>query len=253
MNLLNFIVKSSLNIILANPTSMDPVAFGSGCIVHYKDRIFLLSVAHVTDVEGMATFIETNLPTNGLNSTLYSVGGLNYFAQFHIPPDVSLQGIKGIEELFLEFDKTLDITFCEIKENISLLQPELIFGEFKIDAGAKIFLNFSEAGEPEEGEYFGFFGMTRHEFTGAAMKYEPKLELGLKYKGTYEKYHLFNTSCVIKDSKDYKGCSGAPILDSDGRLVGLVSDVIPETNSLFAFSIAECRKLLDVYIENELL
>jgi hypothetical protein len=36
---------------------MEPQGFGSGCIIQYKERRFLLSVAHVTDIDGLATCI----------------------------------------------------------------------------------------------------------------------------------------------------------------------------------------------------
>jgi hypothetical protein len=70
--------------------------------------------------------------------------------------------------------------------------------------------------------------------------------------GTYGRFHLFKTPEEISDADDYRGCSGAPILDETGKLVGLAQSVIEGSNSIFAFSIYECKKLLDFAIETEL-
>ena len=55
---------------------------------------------------------------------------------------------------------------------------------------------------------------------------------------------------IIEDGEDYAGCSGAPILDSQGKLVGLVSSVNPGSKSIFAFSISKCRELLAAAINS---
>ena len=62
MDILNLIAKASQHIIMCRPSDMEPQRFGSGCIIQYKGRRFLLSVAHVTDIDDLATCIETGLP-----------------------------------------------------------------------------------------------------------------------------------------------------------------------------------------------
>lgn len=254
MDIINLIAKSSLHIIVANPGDMEPQSFGSGCIAHYNKRYFLLSVAHVTDIKDAATFIETNLPVKDLQSPLYSVGAMRYFDEYKIPGDDSLKNIGSVEDLSKYYDDTLDITFCEIKEQVELLQPEWDFGTYKISKGNKVCLNLNEAGNPEKGKVYGLCGRVRQELEGVYLKSQPTLKLDLEYQGTVKKgrMHYFKTPELIKDADDYKGCSGAPILDEDGKLVALASSVFTGSQLIFGFSIEECRRLLDLAIATNL-
>lgn len=253
MDIINLIAKSSQHLIMCRPSDMEPMGFGSGCIVKYKDRMFLLSVAHVTDKDKLATCIETGLPPKDLQTPLYSVGAMCYFDMYKVPDNIKEIEVKKFEDLNLTFDETLDITFCELKEEIPLLQPEWDFGAYKIEKGPKCYLNLDEAGVPETDKLHGLCGRVRHDFKGLQMISKPTLKLDLTYVGTYGRFHLFNSPETITDADDYRGCSGAPILDETGKLVGLAQSVVENSNSIFAFSIDECKKLLDIAIETKLL
>jgi hypothetical protein len=252
MDIINLIAKASQHIIMCRPSDMEPQGFGSGCIIQYKGRRFLLSVAHVTDVDGLATCIETGLPATDLQTPLYSVGSMCYFDTYTVPQNIKELEIKKFEDLDINFDETLDITFCELKEEFPILQPEWDFGAYKIDRGPKVYLNFDDAGLPDRDKLHGLCGRVRHDFQGIRMISKPTLKLDLEFVGTYGRFHLFKTPEEISDADDYRGCSGAPILDETGKLVGLAQSVIEGSNSIFAFSIDECKKLLDLAIETEL-
>lgn len=253
MDIINLIAKSSQHLIMCRPSDMEPMGFGSGCIVLYKERKFLLSVSHVTDHDDLGTCIETGLESKDLQTPLYSVGSMCYFDSYKVPANILEQEIKSFEDLGLDFDETLDITFCEIREEVPLLQPEWDFGAYKIEKGVKVYLNLDLAGSPEKGKLHGLCGRIRHDFKGLQMISKPTLKLDLEFQGTYGRFHLFNTPEIISDADDYRGCSGAPILDESGKLVGLAQSVSEGSNSLFAFSIEECRKLLDLAIETKLI
>lgn len=238
---------------MCRPGDMEPMSFGSGCLVQYNDRKYLLSVAHVTDIENYGACIETGLPSKDLQTPLYSVGSLCYFDSYKVSSHISQIEIMKIEDLGLEFDETLDVTFCEIKEEFPIIQPEWDFEGYKIEAGPKCYLNLNAAGKPEEDKLFGLFGRIRHDFKGLQMTIQPTLKLDLTYIGSFGRFHLFKTLEVISDADDYRGCSGAPILDESGKLVGLTQSVIEGSNTVFAFSIEECIRLLDLAIETKLI
>lgn len=252
MDIINLIAKSSLHLIMLRPSDKEPMGFGSGCIVSYKKRFFLLSVAHVTDIDGLATCIETNQLFADLHTPLYSVGAMCYFDQYKLPKDKNLKEIKTFEDLTTNFDETLDITFCEIKENITLLQPEWDLGAYKIEKGEKVSLNLELAGQPEKGKLFGLCGRVRQDVVGIQLRSQPTLKLDLEYQGTTGRFHYFLLPELIKDVDDYSGCSGSPILDEDGKLVALTASVMRNTKLIFGFSIDECKKLLDLAIETNL-
>lgn len=254
LNLLDFIAKSSIHVVVARASDLLPVSFGSGCIVQYKNRMFLLSVAHVTDLEGTVTLLETNLPSKNLQTPFYQVGAMCYFDQFKVPKSGMEQKITAIEDINAKYDKTLDITFCEIKENVDFLQPEWDLGAFKIRAGRKIFLNLEEAGEPQKNKLYGLSGRVRQNLNGVYLEQKPTMKLNLQYQGQVKskKMYGFSTEELISDADDYRGCSGAPILDEDGKLVALAASVYEGSKMMLAFSIEECKRLLDFAIESKL-
>lgn len=254
MDILNLIAKASHHILAVNPDqTKEPESWGSGCLVKYQGRFFVLSVAHVTDLENKIACLETNQKVEGLKSKMYHVGGMVYFDSYKIPENIHELEIKQFEDLNLEFDETLDVTFCELKEQVDFIQPEWDFGAYKIYRGKKVFLNLDTSGEPNNDSLYGFCGRIRPDFNGAVSKTEVTMKLDLEYKETHGRFHMFHAPEIIVDVNDYRGCSGAPIIEETGKLVGLVSSVVPNTKMIFAFSITECKKLLDLAIETKLL
>ena len=77
-------------------------------------------------------------------------------------------------------------------------------------------------------------------------------QFGMKYHGMEGMFHRFLVSTIIKDADDYRGCSGAPIYDDSGNLVGLACMVRENTKRLYAFPIEECRRLLDIAIDTKM-
>lgn len=250
MDLITLIASSSLHLIVVNKQDKTPVGFGSGFLVRYKERTFLISVAHVTNYENTETWIETNMPATDQGTPFYHVGSMCFFDQYHVPADVRLDEIKAFEDLKLTYDKTLDITFCEIKENLYLIQPEWNFGAYQIAKGLKVALNIDEAGEPSKEKLFGFCGRIKQDTDefNKTIQSEVTLKLDLKYHKTIGRFHRFLTPDIITSQQDYQGCSGAPILDEEGMLVGIVQSIYTNTKILMAFSIDECKKLLDTGI-----
>jgi hypothetical protein len=105
------IVKSSIQVFMANPEHPKPEVFGSGCLVNYVDRLFFLSVFHVTNYD-LSAYLETNLPANEIGPPIQPIGGLCSFDLFKVTKDMQA---KDFEDLLQKPKETLDITFAEIK------------------------------------------------------------------------------------------------------------------------------------------
>ncbi len=172
---------------------------------------------------------------------------------YKLPDAMRAPEIKSFEDIHAYYDETLDISFCELKENVEFIQPEWDFGAYKIDAGHKVFLNLDESCNPSFGLYYGFCGRIHPEFNGAVSKTIVVLKEDLEYITSAGRYHIFHTQNVIEDKNDFEGCSGAPVLDETGRLVGLASSVNPGSKTIFVFSIAEAKSLLNIALDNGLL
>lgn len=251
---LEFIITTSVHLILIEPNTSEPRAFGSGILITYKERLFLLSVAHVTDLKGLQTTIETYAPTKGIQSTLYGVDGMAYFTQHPVPSNITP---LALEQMLNEPGERLDISFGEIKEPITLLQPEWDLGDVKIEAGHKHYIDLEKmmTDDLSRDREYDLCGRIRQRIGGNYILSEPKLVIGMKYQGTDRNriFHRFLVPDIISNADEYRGCSGAPIFDDEGRLVALASKVRENSKLLYAFSIVECKRLLDKALEIGLL
>jgi len=242
-------VKASIQVLIADKNHPKPVAFGSGCIIEHRNRFFLISVRHVTDIGDLTTFLETNLPSDERGTPIQPIGGLCYFDLFKVD-DTS--NIKEFEDL-LQNGKRLDITFAEVKHNIELIQPEIDFVAFKVEAGHKIILDTRDIVLPNKEETYGFFGRIKHDYEGTYLKMENTLKYNLKFHRTDKHFHMFLAPEIIRNEIEYEGCSGAPIIDSQGKLVALACKVGVPSKIIWGFSIQECVKLLDIAIDTGML
>lgn len=240
MSVDKLIVRSSIQVFGADPNHAKPEYFGSGCLVRYLDRTFFLSVFHVVNHEH-TTFLETNLPSSEGTTPIAPIGGLFSFDALKVNAGMDM---KDFEELITNKSETLDITFAEIKHPIELLQPEMDFGAFKVEAGPKVCLMLDNIAEPTKDKLYGFYGKIRPEYIGNYLKMTPTLKHSLKFHATNGYFHKFLAPEIITDADDYRGTSGAPILDEDGYLVALACKVMVGTKLVFGFSIQECVKLL---------
>lgn len=72
-------VRTSVQIYQADKSIMKPKGFGTGFIAKYLDKVFLISVSHVTNDDGLTTFLETNLPPENNTIPLKPIGGLVFY------------------------------------------------------------------------------------------------------------------------------------------------------------------------------
>jgi hypothetical protein len=237
------IVKSSIQIYQADKDILKPEGFGSGFIAKYLGHTFLVSVSHVTNDDGLTTFLETNLPTEGNTTPLKPIGGLVYYDIFKVTDGMDL---TDFENLIEKNGERIDITFAKLKEQFELKQPATDFGYFKVEVGEKVMLDLDYATVPNKENVYGFYGKVRPKYEGIYLKMTPTLKNGLKFHRTNGYFHMFLAPEIIKDKDDYRGCSGAPILDSEGRIVALACKIVENTKIVYGFSIQEWMKLMKI-------
>jgi hypothetical protein len=246
----NLLARSTVHLLLVEPATGEPKSFGSGCLVNYKERVFLLSVAHVTDFAGLKTCIETGQPPVGNSTPLYCPGTMQYADEYRVKSDLP-KSITSLDDVVGDLIETLDITCCEMKDFVPtmFLQPALNNGKIKIDAGQKLVHSLADAVAPARSGEYGLCGRIEQRIVGNQIQSNVTFKTKIKYQGTKGRFHRFVVPRLI-NLTDYEGCSGTPILDAQGRLVALASKVMEGTQLLYGFSIEECRNLLDVAIHS---
>jgi hypothetical protein len=125
----------------------------------------------------------------------------------------------------------------------------LVYQGIEISEGPRVYPVLERAAMPDKDDYYGFSGYIRSDVMENIIKSEFVFHLNLTYQCTSKDgYHLFKTEEQIRSYEDFAGTSGAPIINSKGQIVGLVSRVLPGTTSVFAFPIERCKMLMDVSI-----
>ena len=123
-------IRSSIQIYQADKQIMKPEGFGTGCIVKYSGHTLLLSVSHVTNDDGLTTFLETNLPPENNTTPLKPIGGLVYYDVFKVTENTDLSDFENLVE---NNGERIDITFAKLTEQFELKQPAMDFGCFQIE------------------------------------------------------------------------------------------------------------------------
>ncbi len=249
---LDLMVLQSVELLVVRGKRMIPVSCGSGCIIRYRDKTFLLTVAHVTDFDNTSTCIVLNKQHEDGRMMLYAVEPQNYFDDINIKFE-KLSELKSFNEIPQELIKTIDVSFCEIKEPLEIIQPEVDFGAIKVKKSFKAVIDLEkDSAEPNQKNYYGFCGKIRHDPKPDVLSRIITLKYDLKFHRTRDKYYnLFLTPEIITDSADFEGCSGAPILDNEGKFVGLAASVYTNSKVLLGITVKEIKRLLNYQVDIE--
>ena len=241
------IVKSSIQVYMADPAYMKPQGFGSGFIFQFDNEKFFVSVSHVTSGT-LQTFLETNIIDEENRPIYKPVGGLMYFDVLKFSKDINA---RELEEVLNKKGDRLDITFARIESPYTLIQPELKFPIYTVNEGPKFFIDESEITTPNKESLYGFYGKVKPDFQNNTVVMRPTLKNDLTFHRKKGVFDIFLSPNLIKDSEDYQGCSGAPILDYEGNIVSIACAVWPNTKMIYGFSIQECLRLLKIALSTK--
>jgi hypothetical protein len=98
---------------------------------------------------------------------------------------------------------------------------------------------------------YGFSGQVRTEIHGSdQLVSEMVVYPGLLYRGTENGYHTFKLPVRHPGHDAFSGCSGAPIIDTKGRLVALVCSGDTSDDTIVGVSLAKFGIGLDVYVQS---
>lgn len=250
-SVLDLMTQQSIELLVVKGKNLEPISCGTGCIVKYRDKYFILTVAHVTDFNETSTSIVLNKNSEDGKTPLYCVGTMNYFDEYSVKEE-KLDEVRSLDELLSDFNETIDVSFCELKEFFEIIQPEIDFGIHKVERSFKMFIDLeNDISNPSKDHFYGFCGNIRHDPTPNRLTRTITLKYDVKYHRTNGRYNMFLAPEVISDSDDYRGCSGAPILDNEGKFVGLAASVKRNTKIILGITTEEIIRLLDYHIDIE--
>jgi len=237
MTLATYLDKSSIQLLVAESGDGNkPVAIGTAFLIIHNSRLILITLAHVADYDGTLKLIKyKDLRDENGGFSYYHLGGM----VFHDVYDKNEENEK--------YDKVdiIDFAFVEIKDiNVrKYLQNKYI----------RYIL--SETLKPSTGLIYFFKGFVQYKFENdnKLLNSEVLIEEAMSFLAEIDGFLIFQTRKIIKDAIDYKGCSGAPVVDKNGGLVGVVAEVVPNTKFIKVFPLHKGQELIKQSIETKLL
>ena len=223
------IIRSTVHIVMIAPQTLMPKGIGSGCIIEYNNQEILLTAAHVTAKEA-ATCIVTGQPPYNYETPMYSVGYINYFEKYDITKyDEQIEQLKKKSGRTEEIDFGLiDFSYTTLKHKVDFIQNEIKFKEFTIKESKKLIIKTDLTDKPSAEKVYGFFGRVKPLYfkdTPNADTFETQEIFygGVKFIRQIKNYYEFELPNPIQDHADFIGTSGAPIMDTDGKLISLIT------------------------------
>lgn len=217
-----------------------PIANASGCLIKYRNKVFILSIAHATIAES-----EWNVEAEAIDNSTFPPTTI--FQPLYMQSLSQFKFIEG-EERFTEPEK-VDFTYRRLNEDFESFDCIEDYSNNLYKAKRTIFpVNFEY--KVSENLKYGFYGKIK--FNGVKngrILFQHKLESELRYIGEFNEFLKFKLPHKYGSHKNYIGCSGAPIIDENNNLVALVSHGIKSEDCIIGIDVKKYRAALDIEIE----
>ncbi|MCF8236194.1 MAG: hypothetical protein K9G67_14645 [Bacteroidales bacterium] len=250
------IIKSTVHIVMSEPKTLLPKGLGSGCIVKFNDKELLFTVAHVTDIQA-ATCIVTGHPPVMNHTPMYSVGGMWFLDKFDITKyEEQIEIIKSDPDRIEDRDfGQIDFSFATLKHKIEYLQNEIKFKDFTVEKEKKEVIPITLTEVPDENSHYGFFGRIKAKWlmnnSNPVLASQEVFYGGLKFKRKVGHYYEFALPEEIKSHTDFQGTSGAPIMDTNGKLVSLITHGYEGADRIYGIALADFKSGIEAMIMTE--
>jgi hypothetical protein len=252
MDLLELTVTSCIHIVRSNLIDYIPKSIGSGVIIKYRDRYFICSVSHFTDHPDQNVGIITGRIKDKKTEILY-LGDFSYMTFLSFEDEPSMEDLEFCLDNPDQSGTKLDIAFRETELLENIYQPQRVFnldeiGTLTINEGGKSMIIVDDEYSIDTSELCSFYGRIRPNFENGILNYQEGLYYGLSIKSLSEHFIEMNLGASINDYTRFKGCSGAPIIDTRGRLIGLVTHGPKDlkSSSIFGFRFDKVKQWIDL-------
>lgn len=212
-----------------------PIAVASACLIDFMNCRFLLSIAHASiatsiwcmEIKGVVK------DENGALGTVLQPIDMGFLTEINLENESN--------------PKIVDFTYRKLPPDttsyqvLSIIRNDKVFGAERSVLKAKYDIILCKTTK------YGFYGKVR--FGGVKDRqiiFEDRLEDDLTYMGTEGDYFVFKLSHKYGSHDNYRGCSGAPIIDENKNLIGLVSYGIKSKNLIYALNISNYLSALEI-------
>lgn len=212
-----------------------PCGIGSGCLLDYKDRRFLITVFHVAEKSSnwcaQIKFDDVSQQIEVLHLNQFSFIG-----------DFSADG-KSIVDV--------EFSFHPVRRDFKCYFHNRNWRGETVEHTLRPAINADDIDDPNRQTSYGFSGDIRPELMPDQNAFVTSHHIyhGLKYDRTENDFHYFKMPEKHPGHDFFEGCSGAPIIGEDGKIVSLVSGGSVEANEIYGNNLSKCKRTLDYFLE----
>jgi len=202
-----------------------PDAHASGTIVNYHGRNFFLTVTHVVEEENWAFEYRFDFNRNGM--IVQPLPRINFIA-LRVNISVPLK-IEEVDFAWIAINPKLQSYYPVTDSNFKII------GELpRIDEHIII-------GRDKK---YGFASMTCNDLVGSTLNEFQQTVFPMEYLYDEDGFKVFRFEPKQTEEFYFEASSGAPIIDSEGKLVGLISGGKLSEKLIYGVSIEEYKEFL---------
>jgi hypothetical protein len=255
-SLTEILVKTTYQVVISKEKTFqsNPIAFGAGFFINYNEKLFFITADHVIHIEdhklnertGIENYLAilNNISDKTTFSTLMTpIGGFYYMESYDmskkdsdpqlIDVAISMVDRKKIEAPFYTDEDIRD-------GDTKLVSPNEQKFEFLKE----------HIVVPQKTDTYYVFGKIKPNFKGLFLHRTNTFKNNMKYIDTHGNFMLLNsTEDIIYD--EWAGLSGSPVVNQDGKCIGVLCSVIEGTKSVFVKPFSKIVPLLDTIILQE--
>ena len=207
-----------------------PVGAASGCIFDYNGYRILLTVQHATG--NNSNWAAEVRYEKSRGTQLYQLGAMNFLSML----DLNFpEEIQDVDFAYVGVPINFETFYQEIQPNGNVSFEE-----------KRILCHIDFELEPKSDREFGFSGLVLPELTDNQLWSKLRLYNGLKFEGSTDDYYIFKLPFKHPGHENFKGCSGAPIIDDHGNTVSLVCGGSINDNTIFGISLKRYQVALQI-------
>lgn len=258
-SLTEILVKTTYQIIVSKEKTFqsNPIAYGSGFFINYKGKLFFITADHNIHLEDYETEERTGIDNyvavlnnisdkDNFQTILTPIGGFYYMESFDISKEdldrklvdvaISMVDRTKFEAPFLTDEEIQD------EANNILIKPK----EQKFE-----FLDEHIILEPSHSDKYFIYGRIKPQIKGLFLHRELTFKNNLTFVDIFGEYILLNSENIIQDAEDWAGLSGSPVLNQEGKCIGVLCSVNPGTKMVFVKPFKKINVFLDTIILQE--
>ena len=212
-----------------------PSSIGSGCLLDFKGRRFLLTVFHVTEKSSKWS------AQIKYNDKVHKVEVL-FLNAFSFLADYS-KNKKSI--------KDVEFSFHPVHPDLTFYFHNRTWKDETVEIKERPVFTVDDIGEPNKEIYYGFSGDIKPTSMPDLNAFETTQHIyhGLKYDRLENDMHYFKLPEDHPGHEMFQGCSGAPIIGEDGKVVSLVSGGCAINNEIYGCNLQKCIRTLDYFLK----